>query len=401
MRNFLLCTLAAGAVLSASAFNMASIENNAQMGTPLNAKQAPKEVVAKLAQKTVANRAPKKINSPVTVASDLLGGYSWTYQMSKDRTEDPASATVTGTYTQDVLFYDADDATGTFKIAGMFDAPITATLDLTSYDYPTFTISDEEQVAYTSNYGACTVRGLFYYEGDTNNQAGWYYTDNLAFVFDDEILWASNVWMVRIIASGQYEGYSLTPYYMPASEMVDKEGLNGIMTHRYNNAFDMTSPVSITEDENYVVTVNNFGGFAAVNPVTINLEEGYIWTADATVLFTNDNGSYVLYGTDGDNLFDLTGTGTETTLTFDTDWTGYDTTTNYWLGQRGAGVITLLDGEFEWPSITAVNDINTSDVASVKYINAQGMTASKAFDGMNIQVITYTDGTSKAVKVIK
>ena len=29
------------------------------------------------------------------------------------------------------------------------------------------------------------------------------------------------------------------------------------------------------------------------------------------------------------------------------------------------------------------------------------MTASKAFDGMNIKVITYTDGTSKAVKVIK
>lgn len=392
--------MAAGAVLGASAINMVSTENNAQLGSPINAKQAPKELVAKLAQKTVANRAPKAINSPVTVASDLLGGYSWTYQMSSDRQEDPANATVTGTYTQDVLFYDADDATGTFKIAGMFDAPITATLDLTSYDYPTFTISDQEQVAYTSNYGACTVKGLFYYAGDTNNAAGWYYTDNLAFVVDGQIMWANNVWLVRTIASGQYSGYSLTPYYMPASEMVEKEGLNGIMTHRYDNAFDMTAPVNITEDENYVVTVNNFAGLA-VNPVTINLEEGYTWTADATVLFTNDNGSYVLYGINGDNVYPLTGTGTETVLTFDGDWTGYDTKTNYWLGQRSAGVITLLDGEFVWPSATAISDMSTSEVASVKYINAQGMTSANAFDGLNIKVTTFTDGTTKAIKVIK
>ncbi|MBR6282751.1 MAG: SusF/SusE family outer membrane protein, partial [Muribaculaceae bacterium] len=34
---------------------------------------------------------------------------------------------------------------------------------------------------------------------------------------------------------------------------------------------------------------------------------------------------------------------------FDTDWTGYDSETTYWLGQRGAATITLVGDEFVWP----------------------------------------------------
>ena len=363
MKKYLLSAFAFAVAFAASAFNYAPIESNVQLGTPLNAKQAPKELVAKLAQKTAANRAPKKINTPVTKASDLLGSYTWSYEMASSRAADPT--TVTGTaYTQDVLFYDADDAAGTFKIAGMFDAAITATLDLTTYEYPTFSISDEELVTYnsitvsgTSVYLNCTIKGVFYYEGDETYAAGWYYTDNVAFVIDNEIVWATDVWITRVISKvitnpetyGQYEGYSLNPLWKPGSEMVESQSAyNGLTTYNYGE-IDMVSPAVVTQD-NYVATVTNFAGLAD-NPVNFTLEEGRTWTADHPVLFSNNNGDFVLYGLDADanNLLDVTGTGTDTELIFDCTWTGYDTETNFWLGQRNAATITLLDDVFVWP----------------------------------------------------
>ena len=53
----------------------------------------------------------------------------------------------------------------------------------------------------------------------------------------------------------------------------------------------------------------------------------------------------------------------------------------------------------ETPS--AVNDINSKAVANVKYVNLAGIESNKPFDGVNIAVTTYTDGTKSAVKVIK
>ena len=350
MKKLLLSTFALAVTFAASAFNLAPAESNVQLGTPMNAKQAPKEVVAKLAEKAIAARAPKKINAPVTVASDLLGGYSWTYEMSKEWDVDPTTVETTDSGTDDVLFYDANDEAGTFMIAGMFDGPISATLDLESYSYPTFTLG-EEKAANSNSYGACYIKAVFYYEGDASTDGGWYYTDPLAFVFDDEIIWATDIWFFREIASGTYAGYYLTPLWKPGSEMVANPDVNAVMAYTYNinnkGDFDYVAVMSITQ-ENYVATVNNFAGLAD-NPVTIHLEEGRTWTADATVLFSNNNGDYVLYGIEGNSLVDLTGTGTETTLTFDTDWTGYDTSTQYYLGERGAATITLVGEEFVWP----------------------------------------------------
>ena len=52
--------------------------------------------------------------------------------------------------------------------------------------------------------------------------------------------------------------------------------------------------------------------------------------------------------------------------------------------------------------ITGVNDINTNKtVKSVKYINVAGIESATPFEGVNIVVTNYTDGTKSAVKVIK
>ncbi|MBR1881689.1 MAG: hypothetical protein IJ808_01525 [Muribaculaceae bacterium] len=53
-------------------------------------------------------------------------------------------------------------------------------------------------------------------------------------------------------------------------------------------------------------------------------------------------------------------------------------------------------------SHVAVDDVNASKtVASVKYVNVAGQVSQRPFDGVNIVVTTYTDGTSSSVKVIK
>ena len=50
---------------------------------------------------------------------------------------------------------------------------------------------------------------------------------------------------------------------------------------------------------------------------------------------------------------------------------------------------------------TAVTDINAKAVAGVKYYNLAGVESAQPFDGVNVVVTTYTDGTKSAAKVIK
>ena len=61
----------------------------------------------------------------------------------------------------------------------------------------------------------------------------------------------------------------------------------------------------------------------------------------------------------------------------------------------------LADPE-EVTDITAVNTLAAdSDVLNVKYVNATGQMGAEPFDGMNVVVTTYRDGTIKAVKMVK
>ena len=61
-------------------------------------------------------------------------------------------------------------------------------------------------------------------------------------------------------------------------------------------------------------------------------------------------------------------------------------------------VTVTVKGE---PVVTGVEDINAKAVAGVKYYNLAGVESNKPFDGVNVVVTTYTDGTKAASKVIK
>ncbi|MBO7609241.1 MAG: carboxypeptidase regulatory-like domain-containing protein [Muribaculaceae bacterium] len=50
---------------------------------------------------------------------------------------------------------------------------------------------------------------------------------------------------------------------------------------------------------------------------------------------------------------------------------------------------------------TGISNINTDNVVSVKYVNSMGHTSSKPFDGINIVVTRYTDGTTSTTKIVR
>ena len=53
-------------------------------------------------------------------------------------------------------------------------------------------------------------------------------------------------------------------------------------------------------------------------------------------------------------------------------------------------------------STTGISDqLGNHDVLSVRYINVAGVQSDKPFDGVNIVVTKFVDGTTKAVKVVK
>ena len=52
-------------------------------------------------------------------------------------------------------------------------------------------------------------------------------------------------------------------------------------------------------------------------------------------------------------------------------------------------------------SSSIVEDMSKKTINNVKYVNIAGMESTEPFDGVNIKVTTYNDGTTSTCKVIK
>ena len=60
------------------------------------------------------------------------------------------------------------------------------------------------------------------------------------------------------------------------------------------------------------------------------------------------------------------------------------------------------DVVLEWDAATAVTNLTAGEKAvSVKYVSTTGMMSDTPFKGVNIMVVTYQDGSRKAVKIVK
>ena len=373
MKKLLLSAFALAVAMSAAAFNLAPNRmQTATLSSMDNVKKAPKELVQKRLQQKFAELQKKnglsKLDTP-TKASDVVGGYTWTYSETETQTVDPDSAVVSATYTTNVVMYNANDADSTFMIAGMFPAPVSAKLDAatfasygTSIFIPTYDVT--QTVYYYNNNGTyipCTLRAIFYYEGDATYSAGWYVDDGFwGLIYQGEIIFMEDyVYMTLKIGSTNYR---LSDYIIPYSEMVDNADINGIMTYdrNYGTNYTLTdaSALTITEDENCVVSVKNFAGIADADKVaTFNLAADHTWKADASVIATQgDSLNFQLIGLAADtSAVYLEGTGNETQLTFGSNWTLMDLESYYWFGVLNPATITLLDGEFVYP--TAAPDV--------------------------------------------
>ena len=367
MKKLLLSAFALAVAFSASAFNLAPNKMaSANLTRMDNIQKAPKELVQKRVQQKLAELQKRdasliKLDQP-TVASDVVGGYTWTYSETAARTADPDSAVVSGSYSADVIMYGANDADTTFLIGGMFPAPVTAKLDFTTYSsygvcifIPTYY---NPQTVYYYNYGGtyypCTVTATFYYEGDDTYEAGYYVDDGIyALIYQGNIVLMED-WIVLSLKIGS-TNYRLGDYIIPYSGMVDNADINGIMTYtKHYGTYTLpdASALTITEDENYVVSVKNFAGVAdADRTAKIYLQDDHSWIADTTVLFTEDSLSYTLVGLTPDTSFVyLQGTGNEKELVFGSNWTCIDLKNYYWMGFLDPATITLLSGEFLYPA---------------------------------------------------
>ncbi|MBO4813883.1 MAG: hypothetical protein J5523_02880 [Muribaculaceae bacterium] len=134
------------------------------------------------------------------------------------------------------------------------------------------------------------------------------------------------------------------------------------------NGWNESAMIPFVEDEGAFTLNYTFGG-----EFKIKDENGNWWGGGVTL--TSENPSVTLV--DGGNLV----------LAQESDYT---------LAIEG-GVLTV----FGFPA-TAVNSLFAEkSVASVKYVNMTGVMSDTPSSGINIMVVTYQDGSRKAVKVVK
>ena len=212
----------------------------------------------------------------------------------------------------------------------------------------------------------------------------------------------------------------------PATTYIANSNYSGDVTENISNVLArVTFDYSFGNEETKYYITGGFNGWEADNPVELT-EEGYTFKVeqngdqywDCFKLLTAGENDWTWIGGISENpdypYFDVT----EELMAASQELDLYagDEGKNFRLPGEGSYTVTLVREEgakdplagvkivvakANEPTPTAVNDINSKAVAGVKYYNLAGVESNKPFDGVNIMVTTYTDGTKSAVKVVK
>lgn len=211
----------------------------AQIGQKLNLKQAPKELTRKV-QFSKKARAPKK----AATAADFAGDYTWDYLTTSDNFSTDLESLTTSEGSAHVIISESTTTEGGLTISGMFSNDLEATVGNDGeYDY--FVIS-MGQTGGTSSYGDYVINGVFYYEGDDTYEAGFYDGDIYGYVLDDGSIYIEE-WIYRVLSTGDYAGYYLTPLYVGGSTLTPAEPLKvttfpeGVVATEYVMTYDSGS----------------------------------------------------------------------------------------------------------------------------------------------------------------
>ena len=224
---------------------------------------------------------------------------------------------------------------------------------------------------------------------------------------------------VENIAEAQYQITGLTPEttYEVQVQGVSEDG----RVSDWTESTLFTTLAEEPQEEAKFYIVGGFNGWNADTPLEIT-EEGATFdvvedpedveSKEFKILTAGENDWLWLGGVDenGVGYFEIS----EGMMTSGTEITLDDAGANFRLPGSGNYTITLAKEESKAPvegvkivvkqnnlTPTAVTDVNSKTVAGVKYVNIAGMESNVPFDGVNIVVTTYTDGTKAAAKVIK
>ena len=306
----LLCavvTFAAGEKKQFEALPFTPAKASVQLSKQFNAKQAPAALAKKMQKTAKAKaRAPRR----AVAAADLAGDYQWDYLQSSETSTDLESLTTTAGSSHAVISV-SETTEGGITISGMFSNDLEATV--ASDDLGDYFVIEGGQIAGTSSYGDYVLYGLFYYEGDEDYEAGWYYQDIYCFLEEDGTITIDS-WLVRVLSGGDYDGYSLTPYYVEGSTLTPADPL---------------APIALPEGVEAVDYVMTYDGGSTPVKVALDGNDVYIqgmsyYIPDAWVKGTKEGDQVTFaamqymgeYGTYGSSYFFYNG---ETVFTYDAE----------------------------------------------------------------------------------
>ena len=273
---------------------------------------------------------------------------------------------------------------------------ITATGEMTEY---TFDLS-----SYAGQMGYVAIRHYKTYDQFRLN------VDDIAINYVDEAEWIN----VDGLNETNYTIDGLTPEttYEVQVQATEETRANSKWTESV-----VFTTLAEEEEEAVYYVVGSFNGWSQVDGLVEIGEEGATIIVEAEelefkIITPSEDGGWIWYGGIDEaqvGYFDLTDL-LDSPITLDDGVA--PAVQNFRLPEAGTYNIKLIKllgrNEVEGlkmvvtkEAVTAVNQINAKNVAGIKYVNIAGLESNKPFDGVNIMVTTYTDGTKTAVKVIK
>lgn len=391
MKKSLLAIAALAIAMTASAAT--TMETSTRSFTPTNAKV---NVNSFRSNSPFAQKA-KKVRAKVSSASELAGTYIETnIPVTSDSYYSAGTTTVTATG-DSITFKNFAGISDTYS----FD--VKAKVDAAN---GTFTIPSGSNLYKSSSYGNCQMYCISIDDQGTVTKT----TDPIQGVIqDDGSMVITSMWACFIV-TGQYAGYYFSDL-MFQGNFFNKP--NARMT--YNQTGKGAKNVMLyVEQTDSAVMLSNFADFGCV----VSLEKN----ADSTVVIPKQ---YVLdqgdtygifftigYNAAGDTTANITGTGAghPAQINLTNAWTLLSTT-GYWINKctdtkiffsdENGGVSTTAF--FTYPhELTGVKDVTAEKVVAGKhYVNLQGQVSNEPFEGVNIVVTRYSDGSQSATKMLK
>lgn len=181
-----------------------------------------------------------------------------------------------------------------------------------------------------------------------------------------------------------------------------------VMAQTYSYTLNANSPVKWPAFSGGVTEITTADGITLTHTATYQwLDEGF---STSHIRFWN--GSTLAIAKPGYAVTKvvLTATGNNYAPYFTADGVESTKSSNVqtWVGST-QNFVAAFEGNFRANAIeitleqaTAVSNLNADKaVASVRYYNLAGQEASEAFNGVNIMVVNYQDGTQNVTKVVK